>query len=137
MNITIRRHKELKSVVSAKELYTFLKTKKSFTELFVKNIERGTNKIDWHEDKDYIILYGDIKNADNTPRIDYLITPRVAFNILTRNAGSINNVIKARKFFRLLVDQQTTIEKIQKYIQKLMNIENRIIATNKLINNND
>jgi len=135
MTITIRRHKELKSVVSAKELYTFLKTKKSFAEVFAEVIERNTKRKFWHEDKDYIILYGDIKNADNTPRIDYLITPRVAFNILTRNAGSSNNTIKARKFFRLLVDQQTTIEKIQKYIQKLIGIENRLIATNKLINN--
>jgi len=133
MNITIRRHKELKSVVSARELHNFLKTKKSFTKVFVEFIEGYTDSKVWHEDKDYIILYGDIKNADNTPRIDYLITPRVALRILIHNGSSST---KAGRFFRLLVEQQTTIEKIQKYIQKLIDIENRIIVTNKLINNN-
>jgi hypothetical protein len=126
MNITIRRHKKLKYVVSARELYQFLNTRESFDTIFMWKIKRCI------ENEDYIILNGSVPYEDNTPRIDYLITIEVVVSILRGFflrcwASEINNKnIQAKKYFMLFRRKECIKEKIKKLTYKLNVIDERL-----------
>jgi len=129
MKITIIEHKELKKAVSARELYKFLETNKSFPELFVKNIENGY----WYEDKDYIILTNK-NNVDQTELVDntdYLITPILSIKILLKLRTK--RAFKAINFFSILIEQEEILEKIQSIRKQLESLTNRILYTDKAL----
>jgi len=95
MTITIRKHKDLDYVVSARELYQFLNIKESFDKVFMWMISISI------ENEDYIILNGSVPYEDNTPRIDYLITIEVVISVL-RGCNNLNDRAKyAKKYFML------------------------------------
>mgnify|MGYP003346239749 CR=1 FL=1 len=77
MNITIKEHKKLKYVVSVRELYQSLNTINVSIEKILATIKR------FHiENEDYIILTGSVPYENGVPRIDYLITLKLAEDIL-------------------------------------------------------
>lgn len=113
MNITIIEHKEVKRVVSARELYEFLGVKTDFTDWCKRNNEY----LDFKEDINYTVKYVFPKNRVNSdnrrgrPSVDYFYTVDAAKEISMLQRTKKGR--EARQYFleceRKLKEQQLAI----------------------------
>lgn len=120
MNITIKEHKELGYVISVRELHQSLNTINVSIEKILATIKR------FHiENEDYIILTGSVPYENGVPRIDYLITLKLAAYILRCNITSYRSK-QIWKCFMLLVRKERIKEKIENLVFKLNVVDERL-----------